>query len=99
MFENTLGFVGGNWEKEIDVRDFIRKNYTPYDGDSAFLTGPSDRTKKIFEKFSALVAEATERAPTVMSPCLEEIEAADAEARRLVRELAKRREYAPRPRI
>ncbi len=57
MFENTLGFVGGNWEKEIDVRDFIQKNYTPYDGDSAFLTGPSDRTKKVFEKFSALVAE------------------------------------------
>lgn len=59
-----------------------------------FLSG-----KISFPAISALVAEATERAPTVMSPCLEEIEAADAEARRLVRELAKRREYAPRPRI
>lgn len=57
MFENTLDFVGGNWEKEIDVRDFIQKNYTPYDGDSTFLADPSDRTKKVFEKFSALVAE------------------------------------------
>lgn len=33
------GFVGGAWEKTIDVRDFIQKNYTPYEGDESFLAG------------------------------------------------------------
>lgn len=34
-------FNGGVWEREINVRDFIQKNYTPYDGDGAFLAGPT----------------------------------------------------------
>ena len=34
------GFVGGNWQRAVDVRDFIQKNYTPYDGDDSFLAGP-----------------------------------------------------------
>ena len=41
------GFVGGAWEKTIDVRDFIQKNYTPYEGDESFLAGPTDSTKKL----------------------------------------------------
>lgn len=36
------GFVGGAWEKTIDVRDFIQKNYTPYEGDESFLAGPTE---------------------------------------------------------
>lgn len=40
MRNEWTGFVPGVWEKEIDVRDFIQKNYTPYDGDDAFLAGP-----------------------------------------------------------
>ena len=38
------GFVGGNWEREIDVRDFIQRNYTAYDGDASFLAGPTEAT-------------------------------------------------------
>ena len=41
-------FVGGNWTEEIDVRDFIQKNYTPYDGDDSFLCGPTDATKTLW---------------------------------------------------
>ena len=40
--EAWQGFVGGNWEHEIDVRDFIQKNYTPYDGDESFLADPTE---------------------------------------------------------
>ena len=39
------GFNNGAWQKEINVRDFIQKNYTPYDGDESFLAGPTDATK------------------------------------------------------
>ena len=39
------GFRGEIWQEEINVRDFIQKNYTPYDGDEAFLTDPTDRTQ------------------------------------------------------
>jgi len=41
-------FVGGNWTEEVDVRDFIQKNYTPYDGDDTFLCGPTDATKTLW---------------------------------------------------
>ena len=40
------GFRGGLWQTRIDVRDFIQQNYTPYDGDEAFLTGATARTKR-----------------------------------------------------
>ena len=43
-------FVGGKWQTEIDVRDFIQRNYTPYDGNSSFLAGPTDATKKLWEE-------------------------------------------------
>ena len=41
-------FNGGVWEREINVRDFIQKNYTPYDGDGAFLAGPTQATKDLW---------------------------------------------------
>ena len=44
-------FNGGNWENEINVRDFIQKNYTPYDGDGAFLAPATARTTALREKF------------------------------------------------
>lgn len=50
-------FVKGNWNKEIDVRDFIQRNYTPYEGDSSFLEGPTERTQLVFEKVNKLFAE------------------------------------------
>ena len=48
--EAWQGFVGGNWEHEIDVRDFIQKNYTPYDGDESFLAGPTENTTKLWNE-------------------------------------------------
>ena len=50
-------FVGGRWQKHVDVREFIQKNYTPYQGDERFLSGPTDRTKKLWEKLTPLFAE------------------------------------------
>ena len=50
-------FNGGAWQNEINVRDFIQKNYTPYDGDGAFLAPATGRTVKMREKFDALLAE------------------------------------------
>jgi len=47
-------FLPGNWNENIDVRDFIQKNYAPYEGDGAFLAPATERTKKLFEKLSAL---------------------------------------------
>ncbi|GLC83266.1 formate C-acetyltransferase [Lacrimispora brassicae] len=41
-------FTGGVWEREINVRDFIQKNYTPYDGDDSFLAGPTSATNELW---------------------------------------------------
>ena len=43
-------FVGGKWQQEINVRDFIQRNYTPYDGDSSFLAGPTAATTKLWQE-------------------------------------------------
>lgn len=50
-------FISGSWTDEIDVRDFIQKNYMPYEGNEEFLAGPTDKTKTLFEKASALMKE------------------------------------------
>ena len=47
---NSADFIGGKWEKEINVRDFIQKNYTPYYGDSRFLAEPTEATKKLWDE-------------------------------------------------
>ena len=44
------GFKGGEWQEEIDVRDFIQQNFTPYDGDASFLEGPTEATTKLNDK-------------------------------------------------
>ncbi len=43
-------FNGGAWEREVNVRDFIQKNYTPYDGDDSFLVGATDATKELWKQ-------------------------------------------------
>ena len=43
------GFTEGNWQKDIDVRDFIQKNYTPYEGDESFLADATDKTKHLWK--------------------------------------------------
>ncbi len=54
------GFNGGNWERFIDVRDFIQKNYTPYEGDDAFLTGPTQNTKDLWAQVMDLTKKEKE---------------------------------------
>lgn len=49
-FKQWEGFKKGNWEDEIDVREFIMLNYNPYEGDSSFLSGPTDNTNKLWDK-------------------------------------------------
>ena len=48
MQEAWEGFKEGIWTGEVDVRDFIQKNYTPYEGDESFLVGPTERTKELW---------------------------------------------------
>ena len=52
-----MNFNSGDWENTIDLRDFIQKNYTPYDGDGSFLTGPTERTRKLWKELSVLLEE------------------------------------------
>ena len=49
-FEQWHDFNRGDWSKRIDVRDFIQKNYTPYEGDDSFLCNATDSTKKLWDK-------------------------------------------------
>ncbi len=55
------GFVGGAWQTEIDVRDFIQKNYTEYTGDGSFLASATPRTSRLMEQVQALFAEERRR--------------------------------------
>lgn len=48
------GFVTGKWSESVNVRDFIQKNYTLYDGDESFLEGPTEATKKLWEQVTEL---------------------------------------------
>jgi formate C-acetyltransferase len=54
-------FGGKGWRERVDVRDFVQANYTPYEGDASFLTGPTDRTRAVWEKVSALFPEERRR--------------------------------------
>ena len=49
-FQEWKDFEGKAWKDEINVRDFIQSNYTPYEGDDSFLVGPTDRTKKLWDE-------------------------------------------------
>ena len=49
-FEQWNKFKPGDWQHEINVRDFIQNNYTPYEGDSSFLTGTTEKTKKLWDE-------------------------------------------------
>ena len=49
-FEQWKDFQKGDWESEINVRDFIQRNYTPYEGDSSFLEGTTEKTKKLWDE-------------------------------------------------
>ena len=49
-FEQWNKFQPGDWQKEINVRDFIQRNYTPYEGDSSFLKGTTEKTQKLWDE-------------------------------------------------
>ena len=51
------GFRGGQWQRTVDVRSFIQKNLTPYTGDEGFLTGPTERTKKVWKQCEELLLQ------------------------------------------
>ena len=57
MFKQWENFKTGNWTREIDVRDFIQKNYAVYEGDKSFLATPTAKTKKVWDKAEALIIE------------------------------------------
>ena len=59
------GFKTGNWNKEIDVRNFIQLNYTPYKGDASFLAGESERTKKLWDEVAELCKKEIENGGTL----------------------------------
>ena len=49
-FKQWEGFEKGDWQQEINVRDFIQHNYTPYEGDESFLCGATEKTKKLWDE-------------------------------------------------
>ena len=59
--ENWKGFISGEWKEEIDVRNFIQKNYTPYEGDESFLAGETKDTKKLWDKVLKLFEKEKEK--------------------------------------
>lgn len=61
-FDQWDGFEGRLWKEEINTRDFIQKNYKPYDGDASFLAGPTEATDKLWGILQGLQKEERERA-------------------------------------
>ncbi|MFG2028816.1 formate C-acetyltransferase [Streptomyces sp. NPDC048825] len=59
--EAWRGFAGTHWRDQVDVRDFIQANYTPYEGDSTFLAGPTERTLAVWGKVARLFPEERRR--------------------------------------
>lgn len=57
MRQEWASFNGGVWQKEINVRDFIQKNYTPYEGDESFLAGPTKATNDLWAQVMELTEE------------------------------------------
>ena len=69
--EEWNGFTGGHWVDDINVRDFIQRNYTEYTGDDSFLAGPTDATDTLWGKVQELQAE--ERAHNGVLECETEV--------------------------
>ena len=63
MLQNEAwkGFEGNIWKRECNVRDFIQKNYTPYDGDESFLADPTEATNKLWGRLQELQKEEREK--------------------------------------
>jgi len=59
--EQWLNFIEGNWTESVDVRDFIQKNYSPYEGNEEFLGKATEKTLQLFKKASALMKTELEK--------------------------------------
>ena len=70
-FESWNGFKGRLWKEEVNVRDFIQNNYTPYTGDSSFLVGPTEATNKLWDRLQQLQKQ--ERAQGGVLECETEV--------------------------
>ncbi len=57
MYNEWKDFVAGSWQKEVNVRDFIQKNYTPYEGDDSFLEGPTKNTTELWAQVMDLTKQ------------------------------------------
>lgn len=57
MIKQWNGFKGDSWKNQINVQDFIQKNYTLYEGDDSFLVGKTDKTNKVWDKANSLILE------------------------------------------
>jgi pyruvate-formate lyase len=55
------GFAPGTWQSHVNVREFIQRNYTPYEGDGAFLQGATERTKGMWKTLQPLLAKEREK--------------------------------------
>jgi len=61
MFQEWTGFTPGKWTQEIDVRDFIQKNVTPYTGDESFLSSATERTQALWKQVAELMKQEREK--------------------------------------
>ncbi|MEG4912624.1 formate C-acetyltransferase [Microcoleus sp. B7-D4] len=61
MFAEWHGFTEGNWTNEVNVRDFIQKNYTPYEGNAEFLRAPTEKTQQLWQKVLELMKQEREK--------------------------------------
>ncbi|MEG5050261.1 MULTISPECIES: formate C-acetyltransferase [unclassified Microcoleus] len=61
MFAEWHGFTEGNWTNEVNVRDFIQKNYTPYEGNAEFLAAPTEKTQQLWHKVLELMKQEREK--------------------------------------
>ena len=61
MLVQWHGFTEGNWTKEVNVRDFIQKNYTPYEGNAEFLAAPTEKTQQLWQKVLELMKQEREK--------------------------------------
>ena len=57
MYKGWEGFIPGKWNEEVNVRDFIQRNYTPYEGDESFLAGPTEATVKLWDEVLDLLKQ------------------------------------------
>ena len=60
-FAQWEGFKGNSWRTAVNVRRFIQSNYTPYEGDSSFLCGPTKRTSQLMDKLNDLLRQEREK--------------------------------------